>query len=138
MRAIRISEEVWQAIADRGKFGETEDDVLRRVFEIPIGMGKDLGTMTTGSRVTSYPSSSGRRERFAEQRMTPYLEGNKIHVEFEDGNHFERPLPERNDKAGIRELTHDADSWAKSHGATIGQRQYIRKVLTSNGFYITK
>lgn len=34
MRTIRISEEVWNAIAERGKFGESEDDVLRRVFNI--------------------------------------------------------------------------------------------------------
>jgi len=35
MRTIEISDEVWQAIADRGKFGETEEDVLRRVFRLP-------------------------------------------------------------------------------------------------------
>ena len=29
MRTIRISDEVWQEIAQRGKFGETEDDVAR-------------------------------------------------------------------------------------------------------------
>lgn len=32
MRVIRISEEVWQAIAERGKFGETPNKVLERVF----------------------------------------------------------------------------------------------------------
>ena len=34
MRTVRISDEVWNAIAQRGKFGETPDDVLRRVFNI--------------------------------------------------------------------------------------------------------
>jgi hypothetical protein len=29
---VHSSEEVWQAIAERGKFHETEDDVLRRIF----------------------------------------------------------------------------------------------------------
>jgi len=28
MKTIRISDEVWAEIAKRGKFGETEDDVL--------------------------------------------------------------------------------------------------------------
>ncbi len=48
MRNIRISEEVWKEIANRGKFGETEDDVLRRVFGIegynasPEGKGTGL------------------------------------------------------------------------------------------------
>src|SRR5213080_3303751 len=32
MKTIRISEEVWAAMAVRGKFGETPDDVLRRVL----------------------------------------------------------------------------------------------------------
>lgn len=34
MRTIKISQEVWEEIAKRGKFGETEDDVLRRIFNI--------------------------------------------------------------------------------------------------------
>ena len=37
MRTIEVSDPVWQEIATRGKFGETEDDVLRRVFEIRPG-----------------------------------------------------------------------------------------------------
>ena len=32
---ISVSEPVWQALASRGKFGETEDDVLRRAFNLP-------------------------------------------------------------------------------------------------------
>jgi hypothetical protein len=70
--------------------------------------------------------------------MTPYITGNKLHVEFEDGNHFEWPLSEPNDKAGVGAVTHNAISWAKSHGATLGQINYIRKVLTSNGYTIIK
>jgi len=34
MKTIRISEEVWNEIAKRGKFGETPDQVLVRVFNI--------------------------------------------------------------------------------------------------------
>ena len=35
MPTIKVSDEVWEAIAERGKFGETEDDVLRRAFNLP-------------------------------------------------------------------------------------------------------
>ena len=34
MKKIEVSNEVWDAIAVLGKFGETEDDVLKRVFKI--------------------------------------------------------------------------------------------------------
>lgn len=34
MRTIRISEQVYKEIANRGKFGETPNDVLERVFKI--------------------------------------------------------------------------------------------------------
>lgn len=35
MHNINVTAPVWQAIASRGKFGETEGDVLRRVFGLP-------------------------------------------------------------------------------------------------------
>ena len=35
MISIQISQPVWDAIAARGKFGETPDDVLRRQFVLP-------------------------------------------------------------------------------------------------------
>ena len=34
MRTVRISEEVWESIAQRGKFGKTVDDVLRRLLNL--------------------------------------------------------------------------------------------------------
>ena len=39
-RKITISDEVWEEIARRGSFGETEDTVLRRVFDLNAGTGK--------------------------------------------------------------------------------------------------
>ena len=63
MRNIRISEEVWQAIAKEGKFGETEEDVLRRVFKLPsISTGDDdQANLDRGRRLRV----SGRRISFA-------------------------------------------------------------------------
>jgi hypothetical protein len=137
MRTVRISEEVWQAIAGRGKFGETEDDVLRRVFQIPANTIEG-GPTKTNNRVMNFRNSSGLRRRFAEKRMTAYIDGDKLHVEFEDGNHSEWPLPDRNDKAEISAITHNAISWARNHGATLGQENYVRQVLTRNDYHITK
>ena len=34
MRTIRISDAVWKAMAEYGKFGETADDVLRRILKV--------------------------------------------------------------------------------------------------------
>ena len=136
MRTIRISDEVWLAIAHEGKFGETEDDVLRRVFEIPI---KSEGSpMTINGRVQDRRNLSSPRRRFAEKRMTPYIVGDKLHIEFEDGDHYDCQLPARNDKVEISTITHNAISWAKSHGATLGQMNYVRQVLTRNDYHITK
>lgn len=34
MKTIRISDDVWNAMAKHGKFGETPDDVFRRILKI--------------------------------------------------------------------------------------------------------
>jgi negative regulator of replication initiation len=34
MKTIRISDDVWEAMAEHGKFGETPDVVLRRILKI--------------------------------------------------------------------------------------------------------
>lgn len=34
MKTIRISDDVWNAMAEHGKFGETPDDVFRRILKI--------------------------------------------------------------------------------------------------------
>ncbi len=138
MRTIRISEEVWQAIASRGKFGETEDDVLKRVFELPMGAIHEGGQTPTGSRGGSYRNSSGRRKIFAKIIMTSYIAVNQLHIEFHGGNSSAWTLPDRNDKTGIRALLEKAILFAKSNGATIGQINAVRKTLTSEGYHLTK
>ena len=45
MRTIRISQDVWNAMAEQGKFGDTPDDVLRKVFNLGPSVknnGKDI------------------------------------------------------------------------------------------------
>ncbi len=138
MRTIRISEEVWQAIAGRGKFGETEDDVLRRVFELPTNSIHEGVQTPTGGGRTAYRTSSGRRRLFAKQRMSSYIGGNQLHIEFYDGSSSSWTLPDRNDKAGIRATLEKAILFARNNGASLGQINYVRKTLTSEGYHLTK
>lgn len=136
MRNIRISEEVWQAIANEGKFGETEEDVLRRVFKLPaISMSDhDQSNLERGRRLRV----SGRRRSFATKRMTSFINKNQLHIEFQDGTSSSWTLPDRSDKAGIRALLDKAIEFARKNGASLGQINAVRKTLTSEGYHLTK
>lgn len=123
MKTIRISDEVWDEIAKLGKFGETPDDVLRRVFNIKQGSSKGRGTM---------------RQRQATQRVTPEIRNEQFIVSFESGASKKWILPSREDKRGIRKLTDETIKFAEQHNATVGQVNYVRKVLTDAGYHITK
>lgn len=138
MRTIRISEEVWQAIASRGKFGETEDDVLRRVFELPLTSIHEGVQTFTGGGGSSYRTPSGRRKTIAKQEMSSYIGGNQLHIEFHGGASSSWTLPDRNDKAGIRAVLDKAILFARNNGASLGQRNAARKTLTSEGYHLTK
>ena len=139
MRSIRISEEVWQAIASHGKFGETEDDVLRRVFELPpSSMHEGVQTLTGGGG-SSYRTPRRRGVTLAPQRMSSYIGANQLHIEFYGGASSSWELPDRNDKAGIRAVLDKAIQFAKSNGASVpGQTNAVRKTLTDEGYHLTK
>jgi hypothetical protein len=139
MRIIRISEEVWQVIASRGKFGETEDDVLRRVFDLPPNSMNEGVQTLTGGGADSYRTLSGRRRSFAKQRMSSYVGANQLHIEFHGGASSSWTLPDRNDKAGIRAVLDKAILFATNNGASVpGQTNAVRKTLTDKGYYLTK
>ena len=128
MRTIKISDEVWSAIAERGKFGETEDDVLRKVF-----------SLSPATR----PVSSGRRgrgrTRHATKKMSARVQGGHLVVEFEDGARDQWPLPERTDKDAIRAVRDTAVSFALDQGASDpGQTNAVRKALTDSGYHLIK
>lgn len=120
MRTIRISDEVWAAIAERGKFGETEDDVLRRILEIP-----------EAPQTVSRP-------RGAKIRMSAGVDGNDLAVSFATGARERWPLPNRNDREALRTLRSEAVSWARSQGASPGQEDAVKKALTSAGFHLRR
>jgi len=125
MRTIRISEDVWEAIAARGKFGETVDDVLRKVFGI-----------TKPAKTTSFKGGSRRNK--ATNRMSANIERNKLIVEFQTGDRNEWELPDRSDKNGIRSVRDSASEFAENIGATLGQVNAVKKALTDAGYYVSR
>lgn len=123
MRTIRISAKVWEALTKVGKFGETPDDVLRRVFRIRGESG--------GAR----PS----KRRIATQRMSAKIDGQELVVAFAGGPSKRWSLPKRDDKAGIRRARDAAVQFAEQNGATVvGQVAAVKKALTEAGYHLVK
>ena len=119
-KRIRVSEEVWNEIAKQGKRGETEEDALRRVFNLcPKDPPGEI------------------RSRIATERMTvKVIADHKLLVEFENGPYTIWELPARNDKAAIELVRNDAVNFAERQGATEGQVNAVRKTLTEHGRYV--
>src|SRR6266568_1371655 len=98
MRTILISEDVWQAIATRGKFGETENDVLERVFDIQ----KTPEQTRIQLEVQSLRPSPQKRHHFATAKMSAEVRGKVLYVSFDHGASNTWVLPEKSDKNAIR------------------------------------
>ncbi len=138
MKSIRISDEVWQEIAKRGKFGETEDDVLKRVFKIrPNGPDQDGGLLQPNARTSV-------RGHFATDKMHAkvYREGygRYLKVRFHgSGEEQNFDLPEdRSDKRAIRSALESALNFGEKNNASKGQLFAIRKALTDADYHLTK
>jgi negative regulator of replication initiation len=120
MKTIRISNEVWSAIAERGKFGETPDDVLRRVFGI------------------NSVHKANERRRVATRKLSVRVENGELLVAFADGPSRRWPLPHKDNKMEIRMVREKALAFAEQQGATEGQLKGVIKAMTSAGFYLIK
>jgi hypothetical protein len=129
MRTIRISDTVWAAVAERGKFGETEDDVLRRVFGLP--------PEDAAQRARTPGGQLGRGgKRLATKRMSARVTDERLSVEIEGGNSRKFELPQdKSDKAGTKSARDAAHVYARSQGATQGQIDAITKALNEAGYY---
>ncbi len=143
MRTIRVSERVWQAIAARGRFGETEDDVLRRVFDLPVEETPDeLGFSAAGEsrslRSASLHVPRLPRRTLAARRMSSYISDGRLIIEFQGGQSSSWQLPDRSDKAGIRTLIDKVIEFTRANGASMGQTNTARKTLTDQGYHLTK
>ncbi len=140
MRTITISEPVWGAIADLGKFGEKEDDVLRRVFKLPpnSGTSSESTPVPLSEHGRSRAPSSSRRRSFATQRMSSYLNNSQIHVAFQGGASRSWALPPKSDKTALRAVRAKAVAFARENGATVGQVNAVLKTLTDADYHLTK
>ncbi len=122
MRTIRISEDVWDEIAKRGEFGETVDDVLRRVFGIE-----------ETNRI-----EPKKRRNLAQDRMSSRVSDGYLVVSFNSGPNKRWILPEKGNREGIRSVRESAVEFAQDHGATLGQRNAVKKALTDAGYYVSR
>jgi hypothetical protein len=121
MRRIKVSEEVWKAIASKGQFGETEDDVLRRVFEV----GDEPATKV------------GSRRRLATNRQSARIENGVLHLGYEEGGSRSWQLPDRTDKEGIKRVRDEAWRFADEHGGTKGQKEGIVHVMADAKYFVS-
>jgi hypothetical protein len=140
MKTIRISDEVWGEIAKRGKFRETEEDVLRREFGLkPVGEiePRDIRKLKI-SRGRGYATRQFiRGPRKATRVLSPRVIGNRLEVRFpEDGTFRAWDLPPKNDKDGIRQVLKEALDFGEKNDATDGQLKAIRKALTDKGYHL--
>lgn len=134
MKTIRVSEEVWDEIARRGKFGETEEDVLRRVFDL-----KAIEDLEKGGGMTETTRVKPKRRTYATIPMSARIERSQFIVDFTGGERKEWNLPDKTDKTGIRRVRDEAVRFALDQGASDpGQKNAVMKALTNAGYFLTR
>jgi hypothetical protein len=69
--------------------------------------------------------------------MSVRIRDNSIVVAFADSA-SEWLLPPREDKEGIRRVRDAAVGFATACGATLGQRNAVKKALTDTGYYVSR
>ena len=133
MKTIRISEEVWASIAANGKFGETEDDVLRRILKISV-----KNTEANDSSADKPVKQYGWKERRATDTLSQRVEENRLILQFGRGARFEKALPPKDNRQAIRKIRDEAVEFVRSNGGTKGQEHAAIKSLTSRGYHVAK
>jgi hypothetical protein len=139
MRVIKVSDTVWNEIAAKGKFGEIEDDVLRRLFRLPTREEEATASQSNGSvgRSTS-DRSPAQRQSFATDKMSSYIARGQLNVSFRSGASQSWGLPDKNDKIELRSVRSRAIAFVREHEATVGQVNAVIKTLTDAGYHLTK
>jgi hypothetical protein len=132
LRSVQVSEEVYEVIAENGKFGESVDDVLRRLLGVPDGPAQSKPFTVTPRR-----RASRTRPRLSERTLSSRVEGGQLLLAVE-GEEISWDLPARHEIERIRTITYEALDWAEERGATIGQLKAVRKALSEAGYFIGK
>lgn len=138
MRTIEISDEVWDGIAKHGKFGETEDDVLRRILGVPPQSSEVHEQRSPGARRPTKGRAATAQPRFARTRLSSFVQNGTLVVAFTDGARKTFALPGRDDKLAIRRVRDEAVQFAKLNGASYGQEMAVKKALTEAGYHLMK
>lgn len=138
-RTVTISGEVYDYIAERGRFGESVDDVLRRIFSIDGEVPSTDGQPSVGRRpnVQRKPVRSTSRQRLAQRRLSARLADGFLVLAFVSGPEERWRLPGKDAHDEIARLSIEAQAWAESNGATYGQQKAVHKALTEGGYYNT-
>ncbi len=134
MRTIRVTDEVWKAIASRGQFGETENDVLERVFDIHKPVEEQLSQTGVNRLKTTFQ----KRHHFATSKMSAEVRGKVLYVSFDHGASDSWALPEKSDKSSIRIARDKAVEFSRQNKASFGQEQAVKKALTDAGYWLSK
>lgn len=117
---IRITQPVWDAISERGAFGETPDDVLRKVFGLPPRTRR---------------KGRGETVRISEVRDlalgVAMVRAGTLILKLRGAPIAMWPLPD--DAAGIAEVRTQAIDYAKEHGADQAEAR-IDEALASSGY----
>jgi hypothetical protein len=138
MKTIKIGEQVWDTIVQNGKFGETADDVLRRLLNPNTVIAANTPTVTPkDSEPPSETRQYGWKERRATVRMTQTVENGELILRFDSGQTEKWKLPTKNDPAGIRSVRNKAIAFVRKNGGTIGQEHAAIRALTSRGYHVT-
>lgn len=137
MKTIKLSDEVWNAIAAEGKFGETEDIVLRRILNITGDEPGDSLMVAPNGKPPPFPVGYGWKQRRASDRMTQSVVDGKLVLQFDSGSKQEWKLPPHQDPAAIRKVRDEAVAFVRKNGGTTGQEHAAIRALTSRGFHVT-
>jgi len=136
-----LSAEVYAAVAERGKFGETVDDVLRREFGLTPSKASASGAKREPSNGSAFALTDGRRgrgnHRLATNEMRARVEGGVLSVAFEKAGPKTWNLPSNKaDREAVRRVRDFAIEFAHTQGATDGQIRAIMKVLSEAGYFV--
>ena len=136
MPTIEVTVLVAAAIEERMVTGQSADEVLRPLLGLPAKNGRAPSTgplLAIGGLVMG-----ARRRNLASTRMSSYVTGDSLVVEFQGGARRSWQLPDKKDKASLKRMRDAAVDFARSNAATIGQINAVKKALTDTGYHLYK
>jgi len=116
MKTVRVSADVWNVVEETGKFGETPDDVLRRLLGLPAKTNMAVDAEAKPDKI-----SARVRDRV-------------LRVALEDGVPREWVLPDKEQTAEIAQTREEALEMLREAGASVRQQAAVKRALTSAGY----